>query len=294
MPPHCQSDTPSALSELVVVTVVGALGMGGTLLFDWHASPLRHAVAAGLSGGILYGVAFMHLLDDAQTELSSSSYPWANLCFLVGAGGVTLIDAVTRRVASDEARLQPEVLPLSLMPSHSTVLLGGNEALQRGAWRRAWVIQAAVAWHSFMHGLSLCIYTDEVWLPSILQRRLGPGIMAFSSHQLLQGIALGYVQLEAGFGKLALALGVGCFLLAFPLGYLVALVAGGSPALEQYGLGVGQGVLCGIAAGSLACVASIDMVLLGKAHQGAWKLKAPKVLTTIAGTGLMCATALVD
>ena len=294
--PHCESDLTAALTALMVVTALGALGMCGTLMIDWHSKPLRHAVAAGLSGGILYGVAFMHLLDDAQTDLSSSSYPWANLCFLVGAGGVALIDAMTRRAASVEVPLQPETLalPQSLLPSHSTVLLGGDEALQRGAWRRAWVIQAAVAWHSFMHGLSLCIFSDEVWLPSADHRRLGPGIVAFSSHQLLQGFALGYVQLDAGFGKLALALGVGCFALAFPLGYMAAFVAGGSSALEQGGLEIGQGVLSGIAAGALACVASVDMVLLGKAHQGAWKLKPRKVLATIVGTGLMCVVAVFD
>ena len=293
---HCKSDPTAALSELLVVTVVGVLGMCGTLLIDWRAKPLRHAVVAGLCGGILYGVAFMHLLDDAQTDLSSSSYPWANMCFLVGAGGVALIDAMTRRHSSVELP-QPEVLvlPQSLLPSHSNaVLLGGDAALQRGARRRAWVIQAAVAWHSFMHGLSLCIFSDKVWQPSEVHRRLGPGIVAFSAHQLLQGLALGYVQLDAGFGRLSLALGVCCFALAFPLGYVAALVAGGSSALEEGGLEIGQGVLSGIAAGSLACVASVDMVLLGKAHQGAWKLKPPKVAATIVGVGLMCVVALVD
>ena len=114
---------------------------------------------------------------------------------------------------------------------------------------------------------------------------------------------------------------VAVYALAFPVGYCVALAAGApviEPSHEQEMVNGAtlllpppaspppmqggpawywpmlQGIVGGVAAGTLACVASVDMVTLGRAHEGAWRLKGPKLGAAFVGAALMSVLAIFD
>ena len=263
------------LASIAVMCVSAAASSAPFALKSMMRHSMTRALLAGFSGGVLVGVAFLHLLDDSQQALYSlSNYPFANLCFVGGAALVAVIDSMT-------ARAEPVAVVPASASSTTIVHLGGDEALQRGAQRRAYAIQAAVCVHSVLHGIS---FRSERSHQLVLDSCM------FGVHQVLQGIALGVVAVEAELPALSAAFCVALYTLAFPLSVACALAAGSRQLL---GCGV-KGVLGGFAGGALMCVACVDMVPLGRAHKSQWNLKVPKVAAAFVGIGLMAAVAMVD
>ena len=182
---------------------------------------IKHSIVRGASGGILFGVALMHLLVDAQEDLSSVlPYPLANLCFVVGACLTAIIDVATHRrnegcpdgelpapatgstpsflssaqtflaISSADTRDNETTLLEDALPR--SVLLGGEDALRLAARRRACVIQLVVVAHGLLHGLSLCFFlVQPAWLDTL----------AFGTDRLLEGLALGFVTAEVQLGR---------------------------------------------------------------------------------------------
>jgi hypothetical protein len=292
--------------SVLAISCVSAVGVCVPFAFNGFVPRGQwRAGFSGFSGGVLFGVAFLHLLYDSQGLLAVTvPYPVANTCFLVGAAIVAIMDCGTGRPSAQSA-LATTTSPYMSSPSHSVVLLGGDAALKIAMKRRTYAIQAAVAWHSVIHGLSF---------RSLHQNALIMDSVAFGAHQFLQGGALGIVAVEAELSAASCRFLCAAYTVAFPLGVAAAFAGSPDPpppkklfpdcsslnaSLPQGGGplgggGVVEGMVSGLAAGALACVAGMDMLPLGRAHKGWWAVKVAKVVAALVGVGLMAAVATVD
>ena len=99
--PHSSRVLWQSILELVLATIAAAGAIAAShLQRRRETSAMHHAICSGFSGGVFYGCAFMHLLNDSQEDLSEfSQYPFSNLCLLVGAGLMAVNDLVQRKPA---------------------------------------------------------------------------------------------------------------------------------------------------------------------------------------------------
>ena len=149
--------------SLVSLWLAGTVGVACPIL--GYVDSDKHTffvLLTGLSTGVVLGVAWLHLLADAQEQfaiakvpgdLDGDDYPWANLCLACGTLSMAFVDFATGR---------PKPVRLA-DTSRNAVLLGGAEAQSAATRRKVFALELSILVHSVMIGLTY-LFQDAVKL----------------------------------------------------------------------------------------------------------------------------------
>jgi len=286
----------TALGAICFVSLIGV-----TLPFYVHrfdeavmqGKPFR--VVRAFATGLVCGVAFLHVLDDANKFLSRvTHFPMAEAVMLFGAFAMVMVEEI--------GSMSIEALSVRSQNSEKSEKLLGEEAGEEagdhshpGASRKlvVFAMEASIALHSILIGIGLGVITLSFTKVATLA-------IALLFHQFFEGVALGMVAIKAKLSLRAAWHVIATFCFSCPIGGIIGIQAASVYNKNDPETDWTLGVLNGFAAGMLVHIGFCELLAADfgehshhDSHQNGSKVKGEsgfrvaKILALFAGGGVM-------
>lgn len=237
-------------------------------------------ILKALSAGIILGVAMLHLLNDAIDKLQdTATYPLAIALTCFGIILTLSLEHLSLHIVEENKQSTERVLSAETNSCDSVVAEEGDckssgyrsfelcviSSEKKGekcvvpfeegrdvsrAIVKAWVLESSVFVHSIIIGFDIGSLSSATDIPTIKVL-----MVAFSFHQVFEGIGLGSAIVETGLGWVYQLLFALAFALSLPVGMIVGMTS------QANGAGnIIQGCANAVAAGSLIYTALVEMI----------------------------------